>query len=158
MSLDGTGELITKNIQSAGSSGSNNVAIFAPLRFLAYSFGLGLIEHAKFPKLKLSSVSFRFYPYVLLTSTVFLLLTLIVYSYWSRLLNPYTRLMRHFALSMMLAFILLSINQLVAFGDISSIVCAANGLFYFSGYKLGPSTLVVQMVRQICLKYLVTCY
>ena len=73
------------------------------------------------------SGSFRFYPYILITSAVFLLLTLIVYSFWSRLLNPYTRLMRHFALSMMLAFILLSVNQMVAFGDISSAVCAING-------------------------------
>ena len=73
----------------------------------------------------------RFYPYVLITSTVFLLITLAIYTIWSQLLNLYTRLMRHFTLAMLLAFVSLSINQLITLGNYSAILCSIMGLFLF---------------------------
>jgi hypothetical protein len=42
---------------------------------------------------------------------VFLGITVAVYSTVRKLLNPYTRLMRHFATSMMIAFLVLAVNQ-----------------------------------------------
>jgi type II secretory pathway component PulF len=53
----------------------------------------------------------RFYPYILLTSSVCLLVTWLVYTVYPKLQNHYTRIMRHFTFSMMTAFIILSINQ-----------------------------------------------
>lgn len=70
---------------------------------------------------------FGFYPYILISSTVFLAITLVVYTVFNRLQNVYTLLMRHFAGNMMLAFILLAINQLVTFGNISLSLCKLNG-------------------------------
>ena len=44
----------------------------------------------------------------MLTSCFFLLVTVLTYSVVPKLLNPYTRLMRHYAATLMMAFICLS--------------------------------------------------
>lgn len=55
---------------------------------------------------------FKFYPYLLMVSSIFLVLTIMVYSVVPTLLNQLTRLMRHFSVSMLIGFIILIINQL----------------------------------------------
>ena len=59
-----------------------------------------------------SLLNFRIYPYIMLTSCFFLLSTVLIYSVVDKLLNPYTCLMRHYAISLMMAFILLAASQL----------------------------------------------
>ena len=59
---------------------------------------------------------FRFYPYILIVSCLFLLATLIIYSVIPKLLNHYTRLMRHYVVSIMVAFLTLATTNLE--GDI----------------------------------------
>merc|ERR1739848_947222 len=65
---------------------------------------------------------FEFYPYVLLTSCIFLLVTLSIYTVFSsKLLTHYTRLMRHLCMTLFAAFLILSINQFHHFaGDYPS--------------------------------------
>jgi hypothetical protein len=46
-------------------------------------------------------------------SSIFLLATLIIYTAYPKLLNNYTRLMRHFTANLMCAFVILSVNQQV---------------------------------------------
>ena len=55
---------------------------------------------------------YRFYPYIMLISALFPLITLIIYTVVPNLLTPYSRLMRHFTVSIMMAFICLAIVQL----------------------------------------------
>lgn len=75
--------------------------------------------------LKLSFSSF--YPHILIASSVCLFITLMIYTIFPKLLNHYTRLMRHYTLSMMCAFILLSINQLTYLGSFSPNLCKVSG-------------------------------
>jgi hypothetical protein len=55
--------------------------------------------------------------------TVFLFITLVEYTIYPRSLNPYKRLMRHFTLTMLIAFIF----QLVSFATYSMTVCKIIG-------------------------------
>ena len=55
---------------------------------------------------------FRYYPYIMITSSIFLLLTALIYSYIPKLLDPYTKLMRHYTVNLMMALLLLAIAQL----------------------------------------------
>ena len=48
----------------------------------------------------------------MLISVLFPLITLIIYTVFPNLLTPYSRLMRHFTVSIMLAFICMAIVQL----------------------------------------------
>ena len=55
----------------------------------------------------------KFYPYILLCSSIFLLLTIIVYTRYSKkLLNFYTRVVRHFAFVLMMCFLMLATEKL----------------------------------------------
>ena len=47
---------------------------------------------------------FRFTPYVLAVGTVFLAMTLGIYTKYPKLLNTYTRIMRHYAMTLFFAF------------------------------------------------------
>ena len=59
-------------------------------------------------------IFFRFYPYIMLISCVLLLATLVIYSaIVPKLLNHYTRLMRHYVVAIMMAFSCMSINHLM---------------------------------------------
>ena len=55
---------------------------------------------------------FRFYPYIMLISCVFLLVTLLIYSIVPGLLNHYTRIMRHFVATILIAFLIMVVNQM----------------------------------------------
>lgn len=55
----------------------------------------------------------RFYPYIMLLSCLFLLITLIIYSAIPKLLNHYTRIMRHYVVTIMVAFLILAIQNLI---------------------------------------------
>lgn len=68
---------------------------------------------------------FEFYPYVMLLSCLFLLATLVIYMAYPKLLNHYTRVMRHFTFAFFIAFLTLSFNQLVAVGNWSQWLCKA---------------------------------
>jgi hypothetical protein len=71
----------------------------------------------------------RFYPYILMVSCLFLLATLIIYTIWSKfLLNHYTRIVRHFTFSMMVAFIVLVINQMYSFSENYPTLCIFFGI------------------------------
>ena len=74
-----------------------------------------------------SMTKFSFYPYILITSAVFLLLTYAVYTIWDKLLNPYTRLMRHFVLNLAAAFIIFGVNQFTLLSDVSMFLCKFSG-------------------------------
>ena len=74
------------------------------------------------------------YPYVMLVTSVFLLTTIGIYTYFQKLLNFYTRIMRHFSFSLFVAFVILSLNQMSFWGemvealdDAGSILCKASG-------------------------------
>nr|XP_040579384.1 G-protein coupled receptor Mth2-like isoform X1 [Lepeophtheirus salmonis] len=71
---------------------------------------------------------FRYYPIILIGSAFFLFLTILIYSvYGKKLLNHYTRLMRHFTVGLFVAFTVLSFNQLFAFMSISLLICQIVG-------------------------------
>ena len=53
-----------------------------------------------------------FTPYVLAAGSVLLIITLGIYTIFPKLLNTYTRIMRHFAMSLLLAFTCLWPQQL----------------------------------------------
>jgi hypothetical protein len=75
-------------------------------------------------------ICIRFYPYVLMVSSVFLVATLIVYTVWSKqLLNHYTRVMRHFTFTMALSFVVLSINQMYSFSQNYPTLCIFFGKY-----------------------------
>ena len=50
-----------------------------------------------------------------------------IYTYFSKLLNPYTRIMRHFSLSLFVAFIFLAIIQIIGDAGIGENECRATG-------------------------------
>ena len=55
---------------------------------------------------------FRFYPYIMLTSCFFLVVTMIVYSFVPKLLNSYSKLMLHYSTSLMLGLLCMAVIQL----------------------------------------------
>ena len=69
---------------------------------------------------------FSWYSYILLTSSLFLLVTIAIYSYYSQLLNEYTRIMRHFAIALYVAFTFLAITNL-GYGVIGDYFCRISG-------------------------------
>ena len=70
---------------------------------------------------------FSFYPYILLVSAFFLLLTVAVYTAYPKLLyNNTQRLRRHFAANMLLAFVILSVNQFTVLREASVPLCVAS--------------------------------
>ena len=72
-----------------------------------------MMNHIKFLTHILSRWK-QWQPYVLSLSSVFLLLTVAIYTYFGQLLNHYTRIMRHFALNLFIAFVVLACNNLIA--------------------------------------------
>ncbi len=85
--------------------------------------------------LEIKQQLFRFYPYVLLLSSLFLCATLIVYTAFPKLLNHYTRVMRHFTFTMMISFVNLAINQLVSLVDSNPIMCKVFGNYIITRFK-----------------------
>ena len=65
----------------------------------------------------------------MLTSSIFLFITLIVYTYIPKLLTHCTRLMRHFAFALMLAFMFMAIPQLNMRID-GTLLCALFGKYF----------------------------
>ena len=79
-------------------------------------------------------ITHSWYPYVMLVTSVFLLVTIAIYTYFQKLLNFYTRIMRHFAFSLFVAFVILSLNQMSFWSDMveamdeaGNILCKASG-------------------------------
>ena len=67
---------------------------------------------------------FYFYPYILLVSAFFLLLSIIVYTFFPKVLfNNTQRLRLHFITNMFFAFVILSINQFKNIGDSNMVAC-----------------------------------
>ena len=55
----------------------------------------------------------KFYPYILICSSFFLLLTIVIYTRYSKkLLNFYTRVVRHFTFVLMMCFLMLATTKL----------------------------------------------
>ena len=56
-------------------------------------------------------------------SSLFLTVTICVYTYHPKLLNDYTRLMRQYALQLTLAFLLMAVNKTIHFGTCDGTFC-----------------------------------
>ena len=79
------------------------------------------------------------------------MVTIGIYSYYPRLLNDYTRIMRQYALQLTLAFLLMALNKKVHFRDCCGIAaCQLNGndsfliifiILLFKKYILGTENL-----------------
>ena len=59
-------------------------------------------------------------------SSLLLLVTIAIYSYYNQLLNEYTRIMRHFAIALYVAFTFLAITNL-GYGVIGDYFCRISG-------------------------------
>ena len=55
----------------------------------------------------------RWHAYLQLASSFLLLITVGIYTYFDKLLNFYSRIMRHFSISLFMAFMVLSLSQLL---------------------------------------------
>ena len=75
----------------------------------------------------------RVYPYILIVSAIFMLITIVIYTAYPKLLNHYSRLMRQYSFSMMLAFSFLAIIQLKAKDEMNIGVCVFFGRLSFFG-------------------------
>ena len=73
----------------------------------------------------------RVYPYILIVSAIFMLITIVIYTAYPKLLNHYSRLMRQYSFSMMLAFSFLAIIQLKAKDEINVGLCIFFGRLSF---------------------------
>ena len=84
---------------------------------------------AKYCVEKKSMAKFSFYPILLVTSCVFLLLTIAIYLWFYKKLitTYYTRIMMNFAGMMFLAFLILAINQLHSFAIEDPGICITFG-------------------------------
>ena len=72
---------------------------------------------------------FRYYPIFLITSSLLLAFTFSFYTYKKKLLDHLTRIMRHFAGNMLIAFLVLSINQVFELKESSEVGCYVIGKF-----------------------------
>ena len=78
---------------------------------------------------KKNNAKFDYYPYILLLSAFFLLLSVIVYAFFPKVLyNNTQRLRLHFAANMFLAFVILSTNQFTYIGNLDRVACIAFGM------------------------------
>ena len=74
---------------------------------------------------------YRFFPYILVLSCVFLLITFSIYiRFASKLLNHYTTLMLHLCITLFVAFFILSINQFYHFAKDYIVLCQIFGRLY----------------------------
>ena len=73
----------------------------------------------------------NFFPYILILSCIFLLATFIIYTVVPNLLNKYTRLRRHYVITIMIAFIIIAINNFVGTQEIHPIFCKLFGKYSF---------------------------
>ena len=74
----------------------------------------------------------NFFPYILILSCIFLLATFIIYTVVPNLLNKYTRLRRHYVITIMVAFIIIAINNFVGTQEIHPIFCKLFGKYSFN--------------------------
>ena len=77
----------------------------------------------------------NFFPYILILSCIFLLATFIIYTVVPNLLNKYTRLRRHYVITIMIAFIIIAINNFVGTQEIHPIFCKLFGKYSFLIYQ-----------------------
>ena len=70
----------------------------------------------------------------LIISSILLVATIVVYTYHKKLLTDYTRIMRHFAVVLLITYILTVVNKLVHLGDVGSLgLCRFTGTLSKSG-------------------------
>ena len=74
-----------------------------------------------------SCVIFSFYPVVLGVSCFFMIITLVIYSRDKAIRNNYTWIVSHFVLNMLLAFIILIVNQSADIKTLNEGLCTAIG-------------------------------
>ena len=74
-----------------------------------------------------SCVIFSFYPVVLGISCFFMIITLVIYSRDKAIRNNYTWIVSHFVLNMLLAFIILIVNQSADIKTLNEGLCTAIG-------------------------------
>ena len=71
---------------------------------------------------------FRFYPYILLVSCLFMLATIFIYGFhYKQLLNHKTWIMIHHTFTLMIAFVILALNQIINVKEISQGFCKFSG-------------------------------
>ena len=70
----------------------------------------------------------RFHVSLLVISSILLMVTIGIYTYYKQLLTEYTRIMRHFASVLLVTYIILVINKSTHLGDsVSHGVCLVSG-------------------------------
>ena len=105
---------LTKNGSDILLKMTNSEEVYQPHQFCVTFLSDGILgaQIAK-PKVQGGGGNQKFYPYILLCSSIFLLLTIIVYTRYSKkLLNFYTRVVRHFAFVLMMCFLMLATQKL----------------------------------------------
>ena len=84
----------------------------------------------------------RYYPIVLITSSIFLSVTFCIYTAKKQLLDHLTRIMRHYAFNMLVAFLVLSINQAFDIKESSEVGCVIIGNLLNLLYKKSEKIIV----------------
>ena len=105
---------LTKNGSDILLKMTNSEEVYQPHQFCVTFLSDGILgaQIAK-PKVQGGGGNQKFYPYILLCSSLFLLLTIIIYTRYSKkLLNFYTRVVRHFAFVLMMCFLMLATQKL----------------------------------------------
>ena len=95
---------------------------------------------------KKNDEKFGFYPYILILSAFFLLLCVVVYAVFPKVLfNNTQRLRLHFAANMFFAFVILSTNQLTFIGNWDMVACSAFGtdMEAYAGHSRGDETIQI---------------
>ena len=69
-----------------------------------------------------------FYPYVMITSAIFLLITIVIYTFYSKVMDSYAaRLRRHLAICMFFTFVIESARNLGAVTTANNVACRVIG-------------------------------
>ena len=95
----------------------------------------------------------RVYPYILIVSAIFMLITIVIYTVYPKLLNHYSRLMRQYSFSMMLAFSFLAIIQLKAKDEMNISLCVFFGRLSFFGCFIFTYNFVFHIILRTSIEF-----
>ena len=79
---------------------------------------------------------FSWYIAFYVISSMFLVVTICIYTYHTKLLNNYTRIMRQYALQLTMAFLLMAINKSIHFGNCKGGICGIVTCKLMGRYKI----------------------
>ena len=99
----------------------------------------------------------RFTPYLLLVASLFLVLTIGIYTAYPKLLNNYTRIMRHFAFALFLAYTCLWPQQMFPASN-DPFVCKMTGMLQNTCVSERMSNPLLAFSNHVCLILISTYY